>query len=307
MKVENNSRVVEPFNDIYTHDCFMNTLLCAADYYHLDYPILTLHKGFYYSFDGEQLGGNSVVLFPIDEMAMSIGLKINKEKDEIENWREQYKIKFEQDDIIIAPVDDYFNPLRVDIYQKEHLPHYILIYDMDNMNQTLSVIESRYRDAVSYKNMKIRYDDFEKSHFRTENFYKYVYKKINRDINFSYEKDYLYNCIKLTEQSVFNLQNCFHYLSENEAVYDKGWLNNINNICNQVKIERYVFKKVFHNSDLFSVVNEIYQAWYLLRTKIVKLSMKSQANDTPSKNITYLKKIEKLERDKLNILRLSYN
>lgn len=304
---EENSRFVDPFNDIYTHDCFMNTLLCAAKYYRLDYPMLTLHKGFYYSFEGEQLSGNSVILFPIDEITLSIGLKINKEKDEIENWRERYKIKFEQDEIIIAPVNDYFNPLRVDAYQKVHLPHYVLIYSMDNMNQTLSVIESRYREAVSYKNMKMRYDDFEKSHFRTDTLYKYVYKKVNRNINFSYEKDYLYNSIQLTEQSVFNLQNYFHYLSANEVVDDIRWLKNINDICNQVKIERYAFEKVFHNSDLFSVVNEIYQTWYLLRTKVVKLSMKSQSGNITSKIITYLKKIENLERDKLNILRLSYN
>lgn len=301
---EESDRFVEPFNDIYTHDCFMNTLLCTAKYYQLDYPMLTLHKGFSYSVDGEQLGGNSVILFPIDELALSIGLEMDKENDCIKNWREQYKIKLERDEIIIAPVDDYCNPLRVDAYKKEHLPHYILIYSMDNVNETLSVIESRYRTTVSYKNMKMRYDDFEKSHFQTETLYKYIYKKNKIDIKLPYKKDYLHNSMQLTEQSVFNLQNYIHYLSANEVVDKKEWLKNLNDICNQVKIERYVFEKVFCNSDLFSAVAEIYQTWYLLRTKVVKLSMISQSDNVASKIITYLKRIENMERDKLNILRL---
>jgi len=303
--IEENSRFVEPFNDIYTHDCFMNTLLCTAKYYKLDYPMLTLHKGYSYSVDGEQLGGNSVTLFPIDELALSIGLKMNKEKDCIKNWREHYKVKLERDEFIIAPVDDYSNPLRVDAYKKEHLPHYLLIYSMDNVNKTLSVIESRYRTTVLYKNMKMSYNDFERSHFETEKLYKYIYKRGKSGIKPPYKREYLHSSIQLTEQSILSLQNNIRYLSANKVTDKKEWLKNLNDICNQVKIMRYVFEKVFCNSDLFCSVAEIYQTWYLLRTRVVKLLMISQSDAVAPKIITYLKKIEKMERDKLNILRLS--
>ena len=296
---EENKRIVEPFNEIYTHDCFMNTLLCAAKHYELDYPMLTLNKGYSYSIDGEKLSGHSVILFPIDELTQAIGLKIDKEKDCIENWREEYRILIERGGIIIAPVDDYYNPLRVDAYKKEHLPHYILIYDMDNSNEILSVIESRYRTTVSYKNMEIRYDDYEKSHFQTDTLYKYIYRKNKSCIKKTYINEYLHNSIQLTEQSVVNLKEYIRYLSVNGIPDIKTWLMNMNDICNQVKVERYVFEKVFYCSELFNIAADIYQTWYLLRTRVAKLSMLNQSDNIVSKIISYLEKIEKLEKDKV--------
>lgn len=85
------NRTIKPFNDIYTHDCFMNTLLCTAKYYQLDYPILTLCSGFSLFMVGEQLCRKIENLFSIDDLALAIGLEIKKENDCIDYWIEQYK------------------------------------------------------------------------------------------------------------------------------------------------------------------------------------------------------------------------
>lgn len=295
-------RNIEPFNDIYTHDCFMNSLLCAARHYQLDYPMLTLHRIFFYSLHGEQLEGRSMRIFPIEELAMALGMEIYKEEDDIRNWKEQYNRVFKRGDIIVSPLDDYYNPLRVDIYSKEHLPHYTLIYNMDNRNEILSVIESRYRTTVSYKNMKMLYVDYEKSHFQMQTLYKYILKKRKCNLKVPYKDKYLHTNIQLAEQSIVNLQNYICYLSQNEVTDKKEWLKNLNDICNQVKVERYIYEKAFCNKDLSSMSAEIFKTWYLVRTYAVKLSMIDKSDTIGSKIIDCLRKIEEVEKNKLSML-----
>jgi len=209
-------RIVEPFNDIYTHDCFVNAVLCAAKHYQLDYPMLTLNKIFFYSIDGKQLGSRSITLFSLEELALAIGLEMDKKADCINNWKEHYRIQLERGELIIALLNDYYNPLRIDTYQKEHLPHHILIYSMDDISGNLSVIESKYRTTVWYKNMEMRYDDFEKSHFQTEALYKYICKKRQSDMKTPYKDEYLRSSIHATEQSVTNLENYIRFFSTND-------------------------------------------------------------------------------------------
>lgn len=295
-------RSVEPFNDIYTHDCFMNSLLCAARHYQLNYPMLTLHRIFFYAIEGEQLEGRSIIIFPVDELAQALGMEIYKEKDGIGNWKEEYYRVLKRGNIIVALLDDYYNPLRLDIYNKEHLPHYTLIYNMHNSNEILSVVESRYRTTVSYKNMKMRYVDYEKSHFQTETSYKYILEKSKCNLEIPYKDKYLHMSVQLAEQSIVNLHNYICYLSQKEVKEKKEWLNNLNDICNQVKVERYIYDKVFCNKDLSSISADIFMTWYLVRTYVVKLSMINQSDTIGSRIIASLKKIEKLERKKLSML-----
>ncbi|GMQ56214.1 hypothetical protein AN1V17_06070 [Vallitalea sediminicola] len=295
-------RSVEPFNDIYTHDCFMNSLLCAARHYKLNYPMLTLHRIFFYALEGEQLEGRSIIMFPIDELALALGMEVYKEKDDIRNWKEEHDRVLKRGNIIVALLDDYYNPLRLDIYNKEHLPHYTLIYNMDNRNELLSVVESRYRTTVSYKNMKMRYVDYEKSHFQTETLHKYILKKSKCNLEIPYKDIYIHMSVQLAEQSIANLHNYICYLSQNEVTEKKEWLKNLNDICNQVKVERYIYDKVFCNKHLSSISADIFMTWYLVRTYVVKLSMIKQSDTIGLRIIASLKKIEKLERKKLSIL-----
>jgi len=280
----------------------MNAVLCAAKHYQLNYPMLTLHKSFSYIIDGEKLSSHSVTLFPINELALAIGMEIDRKNDCINNWKEQYRTHFEKGELIIALLNDYYNPLRVDTYQREHLPHHILIYSMDDVSENLSVVESRYRTTVLYKNMEMSYDDFEKSHFQTETMYRYICRKIKSTMKESYKNVYLHSSIHATEQSVDNLNNYICFLSTNEISDVKNWIKCLDDICVQLKVEQYVFEKVFCNNDLADLVADIYQTWYLLRAKAVRLTMIGQSENMASKLVSYLDKIMKLENDKFNML-----
>lgn len=301
MRTEIN-RIVEPFNDVYTCDCLMNSFLCAAKHYQLDYPMLTLHKIFFYALEAEQLEGRCSIMFPMEELALAYGMEIHKEKDDIRNWKEQYQMVFQRGDLLIASGDDYYNPLRIDIYQKEHLPHYTLIYNMDNGDETLSVIESRYRTTVSYKNLKMTCSDYEKLHFQTDAPYKFILSKSKCNIKIPYKDKYLQRSCELVEQSIGNLQKYICYLSKNKVTQKKDWLKNLNDICNQVKVERYIYEKAFGNKELSSVSADIFETWYLVRTYGVKQSMINQSDAIGSKIINGLKKIEELEENKLSLL-----
>lgn len=294
---------VEPFNDIYTQDCFMNSLLCGAKFYNLDFAMLTLHKTFFYSFTEGQLEGQNVIIFPIEKLANAIGMEITKEEDSIKTWKDQYELEFKCGNIIIAPHDDYYNPLRVDVYNKEHLLHYTLIYGMDNQNKTLSMVESKYRETVAYKNMKMRYEHYEKSHFQSDTLFRCVIKKMNYVPKETYKDRYLKKKVKLVEQSLDNLQKYIAYLTKNESTDAEKWLINLNNICNQVKIEGYLYEHVFCNKNLSLVSIEIFKTWYLVRTQVVKLSMLNRSSTISNKILAGLKHIEILERNKLEMFR----
>lgn len=299
---EKHNRFVEPFNEVYTHDCFINALLCVAKHYQLDYPMLTLHENFIYVFHGERLNGRRVTLVPIEELALAIGLCVYREKDGIKNWREEYKTQFERGKVIITSVNDYYNPLRIDAYKRKCVPHYVLVYDMDDKKELLSLIESRYRATVLYKNLKMRYNDFEKSHFQSEQSYIYICQKTKRKKKLPYQKEYLHSSISLTDQSISNLEHYIQYLSNHDIV-DKGtWLKDLDDICNQMKVEQYVFKQFFLNDDLTGIVTDIYQTWYLLRARAVKLFIMKRDDNMSLNVIDYLNKIKKLEKDKLDVL-----
>lgn len=296
------NRHVEPFNDIYTHDCFINALLCAAKYYHLDYSLLTLHRGYTYMIHEDRLEGCSVTLFSINELTLSIGLKTVLEKDGFQNWKAQFKTRFALNEMIIASVDDFYNPLRIDTYQKKHLPHYTLIYDMDDESNLLSLIESRYRETVSYKNLEMRYIDFEKSHFQMEKPHWFVCRKIVADTNFPYKRKFWDQCISLTNQSIAHLYNYIQYISFNDIADLEAWLKSLDNICNQIKVEHYVFKTVFCNGEIAGIAAEIYQTWYLLRAKAVRVLMIKQSDNIGLKIVRSLEKILELEKKKLKVL-----
>lgn len=293
---------VEPFNDIYTYDCFMNSLLCAAKHFKLNFAMITLHKTFFYSFAGGQLDSQNVIVFSIHSLVHSIGMEITKETDCIENWKEQYERDFKRGKIIIAPHDDYYNPLRKDIYGKEHLPHYTLIYGMDNTDKMLSVVESKYRETVAYKNMKLAYEDYEKSHFQQETLYRYVLNKTKCVADETYKERYLEKKVELLKQSLVNLQKSIDYLTEKKGTEIKMLLNNLNNICNQVKIEGYLYEHVFDNKDLSLISTEIFNTWYLIRTYVVKDSMMSRSDTVNTRIVKGIKHIEVLEKNKLNML-----
>ena len=62
---------------------------------------------------------------------------------------------------------------------------------MDNTVKKLSVVESKYRETVAYKNMKIRYRDYEKSHFQPETLFRFALKKTECVADETYKERYL--------------------------------------------------------------------------------------------------------------------
>lgn len=299
---KNKNKTVEPFNIAYTHDCFINALLCAAKYYLLDFLILALHCYAFYDIEGNQLVSKKVKVFSIEELSNIIGLKICRKRDYLIQWKQEYKSDFECGNLIIAPHDDYYNPLRIDAYNKIHAPHYTLLYDMNDKDSTLSVIESKYRMTVFYKNMKMRYEDYEKSHFQKGMMYRYVLSKDMHNLKVQYKEKYkeryLHIIQFLTDQSISNLDYYICNLCQNASIDIAEWIENLNNICNQSKVECYIFDNIIGNESLATISIEILNSWYLVRRNVVKLQMLEQSPLTKAKIIDELRIIEELEKKK---------
>ena len=293
---------VKPINDIYTHDCFMNSLLCAAKSFQLNYDLLTLHKSYFYIFSDMKFRVSSAEIFQISELSSAIGMSLTRERDDRNNWKEKYENYFLDGKMIIAAVDDFYNPLRKDVYRKKHLPHYILVYGMKSECENLLVIESQYRATVSYNNMKLSFDDFEKCHFAIKEESICISKKSRKEILGCHKKLFLTKCIDLTLKSIDGMLKFLDYLSSHQIKDKEGWLDDLNDVCNDTKVELYVFKNVIFIDDVSYITEKIYTIWYFLRAKTYSLLLRKQYKDLEKKISSYVKKILELEKRKYNLL-----
>lgn len=293
---------VKPFNDIYTFDCLQNAMMTAARHFDLNYPILSLHKVFYYAIDGDQIKGCSLALFPVRRLADSIGLRIISEKDRRSNWRGRYGMWFNKGGIIVAAVDDYYNPLRKDAYQRMHLPHCILIYGLDIMCGSLSVIESKYRATVLYRNMTLEFEDYEKAHFQKALPGLFIIRKGREDRRIPWKDEYMRICIHYASKSIENLRIFMRHPPAIKTADINKWLANLDTICNHVKVERYIYENIFCDDNLSRIAENIHQAWYLLRAKVIKALIASRSEDISVSILVCLNTIVALENEKLEAL-----
>ena len=61
-------------------------------------------------------------------------------------------------------IDCYYEPIRTDMYLKEHWAHMLLVYGFNEQEQTFDILEQKNREALLYERRTISYVDIVSSY-----------------------------------------------------------------------------------------------------------------------------------------------
>lgn len=262
----------------YNFDCLTFALLCGIDKIGGNVIPILINKYHFYNIQKKipNVIQKSTYFLSNIQSYLNVTIKTIKFQD---NCIQIILDALKKNGLVIVLTNDYYNPLRVDTYLKEHKPHHILIYGANVYSEIFQIIESNHRYTVNYQTMEISFSNLMTSQKYTKrhelillfpkyqskcrkchNIDNYIVKKC-----FNKQKHELYKSIKNLETYEKQLKKVIY---DNTEIND--WLEFFNNICNIYKTYIYIDNIIFHNSQLNELTNSIYRKWYLLRIEFVK-------------------------------------
>lgn len=251
---------IEPFNDIFYRNCFYNSAFPIAIWFKKEIKSFLMNDVLIYHHCTEELNLALTTDYKtcrtLEDIMKEEGLQI-KTKIICEDIISDILTSLSSHKPVIVWVDCFYEPIRVDTYQKKHITHTILVYGYDYSTETFHIIEHKHRDNLSYDKRQLHKDDLIKAyHGFLENFNQdmnresfYEFRSIaNKNIEKDYQKEFLYNlsCNKdeiergLKEFKVFTQR--FELAINHKDDIDKQMdviLHNMNEIINTKKVEKY--------------------------------------------------------------------
>lgn len=288
-------------NKIFRFDCFLFALKCAIENLGGDYIPLLLNEYHLYEQGREYPKIRRKKYVALEELQQYLGVGIKK-MSVSENVLQQIRERLNKSELVIVVTNDYYNPLRLDMCGVQHKPHHILIYDMDWNNQTIKIVESKYRKSVFYEKMDISFQNFleaqkytdskeiiivykeEKNKNKIDNLFTSKQTKGNIEMRESIE------CLKtysLLLRDVLCLENQNH------------WIEFLNDMCNQFQLYTFVCNQVYPDRKLRDSVEEIYRKYYLLRVRFLKDLKTDFLISNNSYYSTIFEEIEKKEYERI--------
>lgn len=184
----------------------------------------------------------------------------------------------------IIYVDCYYEKIRTDAYNVEHIPHALLVYGVDLKKQYFNIIEHDYKDSLLYKERRISFEDiknaytgfidkFMDSYNNTFFTYKNIKPPIN-DIENIYHEKYINGMKNNANLFVANLDFIERYrvklINGGFACDVDKHISNLNKVIMAKKIELYRNKKInIINTDV-EKMEEIESCWCSIRAMLLK-------------------------------------
>ncbi|GHU36511.1 hypothetical protein FACS1894105_06980 [Clostridia bacterium] len=310
----------KPFTEFFYKDCFYNHLFTIVNYY----------------------GGNVMAFFSIlrlyyeDNPNGCLGIKIHDEKladgtilDRLGIRRIEY---FDSDNLIeiirnaidcgepiIVLIDGFFESIRKDIFQVEHLDHSLLVFGYENKSQDFSIIEHNSKNSLKYHPCLIGWQELlnavngYKKYFSKDNPICFQFKK-NKPLEELSAHDYSHRFIRtyasernellngLEQLNIFHsklleLKNVKHCVSQN---FDTA-LNELNHIINMKKLENYTLRYCFgEEQELLQMHDEVVKLWSYIR--LIFLYLQEEGCDIAEKINEAAEKIKKISKYETKIV-----
>lgn len=202
------------------------------------------------------------------------------------------------DGIAIIRIDCFYEPLRIDSYQKYHAGHVIPIYGYDNTRNMFDILEGDFVDSVVYDAKKLEYEHVRNAYkgyieeFKTHNHTYYEFKKVDNSVD--YKKEYEVRKNNFTEyfqsnSDVFleSLKEINNYKQKLSNYFANGINDNIstivtsfNRMLDEVVVQKYLFSKLFELPSEYSVViDETIRLWKAIRAIVTKSMFKKSITD----------------------------
>lgn len=313
---------VEPFNALFFRDCQFNTIFAAVKHFggNIGYFLANDRILYYCHSSTESIHGFDVQYKPFwneERVYAACGISCTK-KIKVLNVLEETKNAIRNGKLVILWIDCFYESMRKDVYQKEHLPHSILLYGYDDNKEVFDIIEHSNRDRLDYKYVTIMYKELATcyqgylEHFigvhREESYFEYGSKDSIEKISvFQLMKENMtYNKGDLIE-SVENLKRITKWIQD--AVSNEVLLRNsveplmklLNQIVNAIKVEKYRYEHYIPDGQrLVAQLNDVAFRWEKVRAWIEKFRITFRYQErTVGTIIELLGQIADLEQERI--------
>jgi len=317
----------EPYNDIWYKNCFYHALFPIIKHFNRDIFPFIVNDIFIYKYNNSKVGvefdleiiEKDNIEKILEDMSISVFTKV-----ESPNILEDLIDSINNERPVIIYIDQYYESIRPDSYQKNHWGHTLLIYGYNNIEESFNIIEHRYRDCFLYEKRIMSYSDVEKcyngfiANFQKEKKYPTYYEYTMKHSDPSFNKynifkksdyvDMFFENLQENRKAIYNgIENIKLFTGDyKKMVFDEMALKNnvdslldsLNRLVGNKNLERYYILKLL-DSKLSSIelCNAIINDWNFIRSIIGKYQLTLKYN---------LKSFEKTIEKLIEIYELEY-
>ena len=302
---------LQPYNEIFYRNCFYNSFFPIVKFYggKIEEFLINDIPNYKWNSNDKSLSIDFLAVEKMEEILRR--QKINENKMYAsKNIIMDIKKSIDEDKPVIIYIDCFYEPLRKDTYLKVHLPHTLLIYGYDDMEEELKIIEHRNKDGLTYDFKTLGYEELEKAYdSMLQRYYinelKHVYYDYKPDIsrqvkneNRSYWEIYRHNIRNNMDtliqgvESIKLFQTALNDMVFNVDVLNQGaeqLTNTLNDIINAKIAEKYKLKLIKGGtSEVLQQLDDIIQNWSIIRIEIVRFmysGVYEQSNFLPIKQL----------------------
>ena len=309
---------VEPFNDLFFHDCQFNTIFTAVKHFGGNIGYFLANDMILYYFQNRQEFGVQYKSFWNEERVYAAcGISCTK-KIKVQNVIEEAKKAIRRGRLVALWIDCYYESMRKDVYQKEHLPHSILLHGYDDKKEVFNIVEHSNRERLDYKHVTITYKELASCY---QGYLEYFIGVHRKKTYFEYESQH-----SIEKVSVFQMmkENMAHNRRElidsveklrritkwiQNVVSDEELLRNsaeplmerLNQIVNAIKVEKYRLEHyALDGQSMVAQLDEVASRWEKVRAWIGKYRITFRYQERTAGTIMeLLEQIADLEQERI--------
>lgn len=316
---------IEPFNDVYYHDCLFNAFFPVVNVAGGDIRNILANDISIYQYNDENKRLTAELLQV--ESIQSIIYKSHRIyaniKTKTENIIDEVKTSINNGNYIVVHVDCFYENIRKDMFHKSHWTHALLIYGYDDNMQEVYILEHDDVNSLTYSKKVLKYNilsdcvdgyiaNFQRGKatplFYVINISNFRDDDAKPDFEAIYRKNVINN-IKALDESIRNLSDFIVYyekISQDENYICENMdflLREFNDIVKNKTADHYKFSKLLAgNERVMELSREITKGWSSIRAVYQKMKFSEKYNGTSLKKI--VPKLQKIYEAEINLKKI---
>lgn len=302
---------IEPFNELYFESCFFNSFFPVVNHFSKDITSYLVNNRIIYQLDdNDELRVKYLTFESAESIMRRQGIGVETRYFCSDLIPSVIKA-IEAERPVIIWSDYYYNPLRTDVFHKEHGEHTLMVYGFDEARMEFQILEHTNRDSlnyskqiISYNNLEITYNAYREFNAKNESYFEFYLEEAHLDKTDHFEryKNHIVCNKDEVTASLSGIINYLNYLADrclNGHPLIEG-MDTLNAIVNAKKVESYtLFKLREYESthSLYLLSKELVEQWSLIRSLIYKLQISRNSDATLRRRIQLkLKELQLLEK-----------
>ncbi len=317
---------IEPIQDYFFNSCFYSSLFPVIEFFGRSVlPFMINGIGTYMFYDTEERCSAYIKFYQENSIQNILDeIMIRYQKIDIcDKLHETIVENLDEAKPVIVAVDCFWEAIRPEMYQKVHLPHYLLVYGYDDEKQEYLIIEqdheadiSFHKKTISKSEIEIAYKGFCERFFQQDRGTVWIFNEDKRKYQLDLKdlkKRYIANLKKNKDRFCFGMQEIYAFQSKFIALIEREedfWprlqdiIEGTNDILKYMNAKVIQYEAFFEEYDQEMVLfRKLRECWILQRTILVKCYYSKRLGQNQKlKVITNLEMILKLSDELVGAL-----